>query len=138
MANNKRRGQYIWVKKPVNPTFDSTAKAKIMKQVQAFVSDTEKMRRVVSRMDMRGNRIYLYHLVEPFNPEGSVWIKPLIDDKYLEFPYARLTLMNTEATSCTADWQRHNDQWISLYQGTLDEVLRLIEDDNAWFGEGLR
>jgi len=106
-----------------------------MKQVQAFVDDAEKLRRVVSRMDMRGNRIYLYHLVEPFNPEGREWIKPLIDGKYLEFPFARITLANREATSCTADWQRHNDQWISLFEGSLEEVLRLVEDDTAWFGE---
>ena len=82
---------------------------------------------------MRENRIYLYNLVEPIRTEGVIFTEPLIDDKYFEFPYARITLLNSDATSCTADWQRYNDQWISLYEGTLDECLKDIENDNGWF-----
>ena len=76
---------------------------------------------------MRGYRIYLYELVEQTISEGAVLIKPLIDDKYLEFPYARLTLRNVKGTVCSADWQRHNDQWITLHEGTLEECLHYVE-----------
>ena len=82
---------------------------------------------------MRANRIYLYELVEQFQPEGARFIKPLIDGKYCEFPYARLTLNDLNGESCTADWQRHNDQWMTLHAGTLAECLHAIENDDAWF-----
>ena len=131
MANRKR--QYVWVQKPIKPVFDASSKEKLLQKTQQFVNNMEKLRQKVSRISMRGNRIYLYQLVEQCNPKGAVFIKPLIDDKYIEYPYARITLLNVEATKCTADWQRHNDQWMSIYQGTFDECLSEIEGDNMWF-----
>ena len=82
---------------------------------------------------MRANRIYLYEMVEQINPEGAVYLKPLIDGKYLEYPYARLTLLDTQGESCTADCQRHNNQWMTIYTGTLSECIARMEDDDAWF-----
>ena len=75
----------------------------------------------------------LYELVEQFIPEGAIIIKPLIDGKYLEFPYARITMNDTKGNNCSADWQRHNNQWIELFTGTLKECLNNIEDDDSWF-----
>jgi hypothetical protein len=132
MANNK--SQYVWVQKPSKPTFDANSKTRMLQAIQEHIKCMEKLRQKVSRIDMRGNRVYLYHLVEPFRIEGVTFTKPLIDDNYFEFPYARITLLKADATNCTVDWQRHNDQWISLYEGTLDECLNNIENDNGWFG----
>ena len=130
----KRKSQRVWVRVPQKVKFDATGKAKILKQVQEIISISDKLQQKVSRVDMRGNRVYLYELVEQFIPEDAILIKPLIDDKYLEYPYARITISNDAATSCTADWQRHNDQWMSLYSGTLQECLVHIENDDGWFG----
>jgi hypothetical protein len=92
-----------------------------------------KLSQKVSRVDMRGNRIYLYELVEQFRPEGSEFIKPLINGKYLEFPYARITLNDKFGDNSTADWQRHNNQWVTLFTGTYAECITGIEEDNNWF-----
>lgn len=92
-----------------------------------------KLSQKVSRVDMRGNRIYLYELVEQLNPDGAKFIKPLIDGKYLEFPYARITLLDKQGNSSTADWQRHNNQWVTIYTGTYIECLTSIEKDENWF-----
>ena len=82
---------------------------------------------------MRANLVYLYELVEQFLPEGAIFMKPLIDGKYLELPYARITLHDTHGDSCAVDWQRHNNQWITLHTGTLEECLGYIEEDSCWF-----
>ena len=65
--------------------------------------------------------------------EGRVYIKPLIDGKYLELTYARITLYDSEGTDCTLDWQRHNNQWMTLANGTLEECLYHMEQDEGWF-----
>ena len=82
---------------------------------------------------MRANHIYLYELVEQFKTEGVIYTKPLIDDKYLEFPYARITLLDNKGEKCTADFQRHNEQWMSMYNDTLEGCIKHIEDDDSRF-----
>ena len=125
--------QYVWVPEARKPVFDDRARTKILQQAQETIDNNEKLKQKVSRVVMRGNRIYLYELVEQFASEGAIFIRPLIDGKYLEYPYARITINDMEGKNCTADWQRHNNQWIPLYEGTLDECLMNIEKDTAWF-----
>lgn len=108
-------------------------KEEILTIVKEEIGHLSKLSQKVSRTDMRANRIYLYELVEQFKTEDTVFIKPLIDDKYLEFPYARITMHDPNGHSCTVDWQRHNSQWVTLYGGTLKECLESIENDSAWF-----
>jgi hypothetical protein len=98
-----------------------------------LIQQQPKVSQKVSRLEMRANRIYLYELVEQRKSEGAVFIKPLIDGKYLEYPYARITLQDNQGNNCSVDWQRHNNQWITLYSGTLPECIKNIEDDECWF-----
>ena len=128
-----RSRKYEWVFTPPTPKFTPEEKAKIISEVKAKIADLPKISSQVSRINIRSNRIYLYEKVEQFHPEGAVFIKPLIDGKYVEYPYARITLQDTECKKCTADWQRHNDLWMSLYKGTLIECLESIEKDNMWW-----
>ena len=131
----KNQSQKVWVYKTQAPKFTTSEKAQILTKVKAKIEEFPKLSKKVSRVDIRSNRIYLYELVEQFKPEGAIFIKPLIDDKYIEFPYARITLNDTQYNNCSADWQRHNNQWITLYTGTLSECLNNIENDTGWFGE---
>ena len=123
-----RKAGYVWVKDPsaMRPKFKPHEKEKILNQVQQIIDKSEKLTEKVSRVSMKGHRVYLYHMVEQFIPEGVI-------DKYMEFPYVRLTLRNVAGTTCSADWQRPNDQWITIYEGTLEECLHNVEEDEAWF-----
>ena len=67
----------VWVYKPQAPKFTKDEKTKILTAVKAAMQELPKVSRVVSRLDMRANRIYLYHLVEQYVPEGAILIKPL-------------------------------------------------------------
>ena len=125
--------QRTWAYKPSAPKFTATEKKQIKSEVEATIEAMPKLSQKVSRVDMRGNRIYLYELVEQVITDGAKCIAPLIDDKYLEFPYARITLNDSKATMCTADWQRHNNKWITLFTGTLEECINGIEGDDSWF-----
>jgi len=129
----KKPSKRMWVYKPEVPKFKPREKEQLLEKVRAEVKNKEKLSQKVSRVDMRSNRIYLYELVEQIKPEGAEFIRPLIDDKYMEFPYARITLNDNRGENSTADWQRHNNQWIELFQGTLTECLSHIEEDSGWF-----
>jgi len=131
MGKNKTR--YVWVHQPQRPKFTAGEKTKILTIIKELIQQLQKVSQKVSRLEMRANRVYLYELVEQSKPKGAVYIKPLILTKYLEYPYARLTLQDTQGNNCTLDWQRHNNQWITLYTGTLADCMRSIEDDECWF-----
>ena len=128
----KSKPKRVWMRVPSKPKFDSMAKSGILAQIHNIVDCTEKLKHKLHRIDMRGNKIYLYELFEPFFFEGGEFIKPLIDGKYCEDVYARISVFDAKLTECTADWQRHTGQWISLYEGTLQECLMRIEE-NDWF-----
>ena len=129
----RKQPQKVWIYKPQAPKFTAGEKAKMLAKVKEIIEKLPKLSEKVSRLDMRGNRIYLYELIEQFAPEGAIFIRPLIDGKYLEFPYARITLNDIRGNSGTVDWQRHNEQWMTLYAGTLPECINNIENDDEWF-----
>jgi hypothetical protein len=129
----KKQDGKVWAYTPQATKLTAQDKEKILAALQAAIKALPKLSKKVSRVQMRSNRIYLYELAEQFKPEGAVFMRPLIDGKYLEFPYARITLNDKRGDSSTADWQRHNNQWVTLFTGTLTECIRSIEDDNGWF-----
>ena len=55
----------------------------------------------------------------------------MIDGKYAEFPYARITALKNK--EFTVDWQRHTGQWVQLAEeNSLIEALKfmaLIKND---------
>ena len=129
----KKKQTTVWVYKAQAPKFTAGEKTKLLSRIKTTIEKLPKLSQKVSRLDIRANRVYLYELVEQFKQEGVIYTKPLIEDKYLEFPYARLTLNDSQGESCTADWQQHNGQWITLEAGTLAECLNAIEKDDSWF-----
>ena len=131
MANKKQ--EWVWVYKPVPPKFTPNQKKDITDNIKKIIKETTKLSSRVSRIDMKANRIYLYALIEQYIPEGIELAKSLIEGKYREYPYARITLKDSKCTKCTVDWQRHNEQWMTLYEGTLSECISGIEKDSEWF-----
>ncbi|MFQ6094115.1 MAG: hypothetical protein ACE5OR_15840 [bacterium] len=124
-----------WVHSPKPVQLDRFTKDVLLIRVKEFVASSERLTQVVNRIAIRAGRIYLYHLVKAFIPEGVEvhLIKPLIEGKYNEFPLARITLYDKKGDKCTVDWQRHTGQWITLHEGSLDECLQFIRDDKTWF-----
>jgi len=129
----KNPSQRVWVYAPQPPKFKADEKEQMLVKVREKVGNLSKLSQRISKINMRANRIYLYELVEQFMPDGAVFTNPLIDDKYAEFPYARITLKDKRGDNSTVDWQRHNNQWMTLFTGTLDDCLSSIEEDNEWF-----
>jgi hypothetical protein len=106
----RKKSQYIWVYQPQSPKFTVNEKTRMLTKVNELIRRMPKVSQKVSRVEIRANRIYLYELAEQFKPEGAIFTKPLIKGKYLEYPYARITLQDIQGNNCTADWQRHNNQ----------------------------
>ena len=130
---NKKQSQTVWKYKPDELKFTKNEKETMINKIKETICKMSKLSQKVSKLHIRTNYIYMYEMVEQFVPEGVVLIKPLIDGKYLEYPYARITLNDKRGDNCTADCQRHTGQWMTLYTGTLDECINSIEEDDAWF-----
>ncbi len=130
---SKNQKQQVWVYKPMPSKFNANEKLKILTKIKELISACPKVTKKVSKIEMRANRVYLYELVEQFRADGVIYTQPLIDDKYLEFPYARITLIDAQGKKCTTDFQRHNNQWMTLYNGTMEECILHIENDDDWF-----
>lgn len=132
----KKNTGHIWGIAPAsNPDgFDNKTKAAIIKQVKEEIKEYEKLSRKISRITMRSNRLYLYEQYEVKEvPKDAHLIKPLIDGKYIEAMYARITMHDTEGRQCTLECQRFNDRWMPLYNGALTRCLTVIEIDDGWF-----
>ena len=143
MSDKKNRR--VWVYAPEAPKFTTAQKEKLISEVKKTINEKTRISKRVKRIEMKANRIYMYALFEQHMPlpEGAILIKPLIEGKYIEYPYCRITLKdgvnsrNSEKDSlqikCSLDWQRHNNQWMTLYEGTLCDCIEYMETETGWF-----
>jgi hypothetical protein len=128
-----KKQQKIWAYKPQPPKFTSNEKNEILLKIQMVIANLPKLSQKVSKINMRGKWVYMYELIEQEKTEGVIFTKPLINGKYLEYPYARITVHDASGNKCSADCQRYNDQWMTIHTGTLTECLEGIENDDGWF-----
>jgi len=125
--------KHIWVKGPKRPVkLDSRKKDSIINEVESFIENSDKLSNRVSHFEIRAGRVYFYHLVEQFgwNDPNLRFTVPLIDKKYIEFLYGRITIFIDE---CSLDWQRHNNKWVSVFTGTFAECLHFMNEQDEWF-----
>jgi len=127
-----RKKGYVWVQSPPTPKFNERQKDNILSVVNEAVKTQAKLSKVINRTAMKGHRVYLYRLFVPYQDENTKFAIPMTDDEDFEISYARLTLRDTNGEKCELDWQRHNDQWMTLHKGTLKECLEFIEI-SEWF-----
>jgi len=123
----------VWMYSPKPKKLNDAEKLHLKRKVQEFIQNSKKLSVTINRVEIRAGRIYLYHLVEQFGWDDprSKFIFPLIDGKYAEFPYARVTSLQNGIYSL--GWQKHNRQWIELFEDTLMGCLEYIVEDNAFF-----
>ena len=124
----------VWVYNPKPAKLNDYKKAALKEDVQDFIKKSEKLYKAVNRVEVKADRIYLHQLVEQFgwdDPDAK-WLKPLIDGKYAEFPYARITVLINKKFS--VDWKRHTGQWVQLAEeNSLIESLKFIYNETAYF-----
>jgi len=127
---NRKNMVWVRVKEPIK--ISQSEKNSLMKRIETEIAKTTKIRQAVSRIEIKSGRLYLYKLYEQTRTEGVTYTIPLIDGKYLEFPYARITIYDPACRNCSLDWQRHNNQWMTLYEGSLEECIQKAEQSD-WF-----
>jgi len=126
------RKDMVWVrvKKPIKLL--PSEKESLMKRIEAEIAKTTKLLKSVSRIDIKAGRVYLYKLYEPTITEGTIFTLPLIDGKYLEFPYARITMYFPVYKDCSLDWPTSDNKWMTLEEGSLEECIQKAEQSD-WF-----
>jgi hypothetical protein len=129
----KKTRKYAWAKSsPVPVKLTDIKKILLKSEVRSFIENSPKLSKSINRFEVKAGRIYFYELVEQhgWDDPNSRFIVPLIDGKYLECKYARITIY---AQLCTLDWQRHNDQWMAIFSGSLNECLQHMNERDEWF-----
>jgi hypothetical protein len=123
--------QNVWIKGNPKPQKLDNLK-KMIKEVESFIENSQKLSKSINRLELRAGRVYFFQLVEQFgwNDPNNQFIIPLIDGRYAEFKYARITIYPNE---CTLDWQRHNNQWMTIFSGTFTECLQYMDEKDEWF-----
>lgn len=126
--------EYIWVYSPKPAKLDQNKKDLITIQVSKIINNSSKLDSVVHRFEIKAGRLYLYHLHEQYgwDDPNKTFKTPLVDGRYKEFPLARIMIINSNCSKCRLDWQRPNEQWMDLMEGTLEECFKFIEEDE-WF-----
>ena len=128
------RKNMVWVKtgKRTPAKLTDWDKSEITKMVEVEIEKTTKLKAIVSRIEVKAGRVYLFHLFEPSLPEGAILTVPLIDDKYIECVLGRITICNKSLQICTLDWQSSNNKWMTIGEGSLEECIQIAEKSD-WF-----
>lgn len=124
-----------WLSSPKAVKLDVSDKERIHSVISRSISVPSRLSQIVSRIEIKGGRIYLFRLHEQFgwDKPDVQFIKPLIEGRYAEFLLARITLFDKHGEKCEAGWQRHTGQWINLFKGDMIGCLVFIEENEQWF-----
>jgi hypothetical protein len=125
---NRKDMVWVKVKKPIK--ISQSEKFFLTKRIETEIAKTTKIQQSVSRIEIRAGRVYLYKLYERIRVEGVTYRTPLIDGKYLEFPLVRITIYDKRYHDCSLDWQRYNNQWMALDEGSLEECIQKAEQSD--------
>jgi hypothetical protein len=126
-----RQPRYLRAAAPKPVKLTKKDKEKIESVVSVEIEKTEKLKNDVAVFKIKACRLYFYFHKEL--EEGQLFYTgTLIDDKHTEHIYGRITIWDNEFKNCSLDWQRHNNQWIEMDEGTLVECIEKMEE-HSWF-----
>jgi hypothetical protein len=129
---NRKDMAWVWTGKRTLAKLTDGDKASIKRIVEAEIEKTTKLKEIVSKIQVKAGRVYLFYLYEVNVPEGAILLKPLIDGKYIELILARISIYDKSHKTCTLDWQRHNNEWMTIEEGSLEECIQMSEKSD-WF-----
>jgi len=129
-----RKARYLYKAAPKPVKLDKKEKNKILAIVEEEIAKTTKLKKDIVRINILAGRIYLYSEWE-LKGEGP-FIGDLKTGDMIEEKYARITIFDKEYKNCTLDWQRHNDQWITIEKGSLKHCIKEAEEDPRFHSIG--
>ena len=124
------KGTWTYVQKP--ESFSKEERQSLTEKIKNYVEESTFLKERVRRIELKAGRVYFYYYEEVSQTNGTL-IKPLIEGKYLEFPFARITIYDKTSEQCSAEYQRHNNKWFTLKEGTIGECLNYIENNMGRF-----
>jgi hypothetical protein len=83
------KGTWTYIQKP--ESFSKEEKRSLTERIKNYVEESTLLKERVSRLEIKAGRVYFYYYEEISQTHG-ILTKPLIDGKYLEFPFARITI----------------------------------------------
>lgn len=110
----------MWVRVPEPVKLSKIERDEIIKLTIGIIAELNSLKEKTKRFDIKSSRIYFYEWIEQKGNYG-IPIKPLIEGKYIEMPFARLTLYEKTGKKCSVEYQRYNGKWFTLGEGTITE-----------------
>jgi predicted nuclease with TOPRIM domain len=122
----------IWMKIKETTKFSSAEKNNLLNEVRRYIDEYKLLRERTKRVEVKAGRIYLYEFHEIRKNYGEL-TKPLIDKKYVEMPFARITIYDKKYEDCSAEYQQYNGKWVIMTEGLLGDCIKYIEENGASF-----
>ncbi len=123
----------IWVKAPGPLKLTAAEKDLMVERVRNLVVASKTLAQVTSRIDLQNGRVFLYFLYQPASLEqpSNTNSATLIEGKYIEGCYARITLFKADGFECAAEFERQAGQWVTAREGSLETCLKFIEEKDT-------
>ncbi len=124
-----------WVYDPKPVKFTKEDKISILNELQNILTTQAEIKKKMNRIEIRAGRLYFYNWTEPHIKETDniKFTKPLIEGKYLEYPFARITFYSKDMVNCDVAYQRHTGKWFVLNEGTFEDCLKYINGNVGLF-----
>jgi len=124
------KGTWTYIQKP--ESFSKEERQSLTERMKSYVEESTFLKERVRRIEVKAGRVYFYYYEEVSQTNGTL-VNLLIEGKYLEFPFARITIYDKTSEKCSTEYQRHNNKWFTLNEGTMGECLDYIENNIGLF-----
>ena len=118
------------------PHIEKESREKILARVRQLVAASERLSKVTSAINIKGNQVYLNQRCLPLDSDTQS-AKALIDGRLVEKIFARITVLEKEGARCKLEWPGPGKQWTVLNEGSLEGCVDFLSKEN-YFDEGTK
>lgn len=122
----------FWVREEQPEKFSKNEKETLKDTIICYFDDYAKLKERTKKVEIKAGRAYLYEHYEVDTRYGKI-IKPLIDGKYLEMAFARITIYDKQYEKCSAEYQQFNGKWFTVSEGNLNNCIKYIAKNEGIF-----
>lgn len=122
----------FWVRVEQPEKFLKKDKEILKDTINCYFDNHKNLKERAKKVEIKAGRVYLYEYFEVDANSGTI-IKPLIEGKYLEMPFARITIYDKQYEKCSAEYQQYNGKWFTILEGSLNNCIKYIAENEGTF-----
>jgi hypothetical protein len=122
----------MWVYVPKAAKLSKFEKENLNKLINENIKNEFELKEMAKNIEIKSGRVYFYKWIEQKGDYG-ILLKPLKEGKYLEIPFARITLYDSSGRNCSAEYNQYNGKWFTLKEGSIADCIKFISDNLQYF-----